>query len=1148
MSNQEEGEKLEIIVLSQEKEDGLEAYINSLGGSLEDLGYGYKIITIDITQILKVISYPSIQYAEFPKSLFLSDVSSNKAICVDRVQNEFGLKGKGIIIGFVDSGIDFTHPAFQDEQGNTRIEYILDLSLGKSIVYNKQEINEALKQSEPYKAVPVYDVMGHGTHVVGIACAGGNINKKYYGVAPESSIIMVKANRGSFTLSTALMRGIKFLVDKSKELDMPLVINISMSTNDGAHNGSSLLEKYISLVAQLNRVTIVIAAGNEGAALHHASGKLEKENYIDFNVEEDETGVVLNLYKSILPKISLELIAPTGASSGIFNVEEGYIEGVISRNKFRIYDTGPKPFDAIGEVGISLISEGNYILSGKWRIIIRVLNDYEGEFDIWLPISEGLNKKTKFLNPSIYNTLGIPATAENIISVGSYNYITKAISPFSGRGPKYQNDDAYRPCFVAPGEGIMSTAPNKSYDIKTGTSMAAPHVSGISALFMEWGINQGNNLYLYGERLKYYLIEGTKKGRADVIYPDSSWGYGEVCAYDSLINLIDILNLIIGPKPEYRIDEWYTTLTEYYEAYKDSDEKISILVEYNNAQEFLSLNSLENNISTTIMGDQFGVAYLSIKDLYILKNYIKKIVLDDNPQIFTLNNITPIEASDVLPFHNSPYLNLTGKGTIIAVIDTGIDYLNEEFQRENDTTRILKIWDQTIDSGQDINGIRMGSEYDSEKINEAIAASKRGENPYDIVPSRDENGHGTMVAGIAGARGRNPDLEGVAPDAMFIIVKLRQADSGLLSVSGISNPKVNTYGVVDLLLAIKYIANMSAKLNKPVSVLFPLGTNMGAHDGTDVISKIIEFHLTRKFGRACVVGTGNEGDSDTHVEGVIGNQEEEQTIEIQVDKRQKTLNFEIWVGKPDVFEISIVSPSGEVVDRIFSKSQKTTNIKFVYEETEMEVKYFVYNYTNGDELILVKARNLKEGIWKFKLYGKLVVNGQYYAWLPQRALLEENTKFLNPSQFTTLTIPSTAKDVISVAYYNQNNDTVVSTSGRGYTLDNRVKPDIAAGGVNAMVIGKDGKIESASGSSVATAIVTGIVSLILEWSIVLGNEKDISMSNLISYIIRGAKKRPGDNYPNKQWGYGMVNMEGIFDAIRGEYRIGNLFIRYAPKK
>ena len=136
MSNQEEGEKLEIIVLSQEKEDGLEAYINSLGGSLEDLGYGYKIITIDITQILKVISYPSIQYAEFPKSLFLSDVSSKKAICVDRVQNEFGLKGKGIIIGFVDSGIDFTHPAFQDEQGNTRIEYILDLSLGKSIVYN----------------------------------------------------------------------------------------------------------------------------------------------------------------------------------------------------------------------------------------------------------------------------------------------------------------------------------------------------------------------------------------------------------------------------------------------------------------------------------------------------------------------------------------------------------------------------------------------------------------------------------------------------------------------------------------------------------------------------------------------------------------------------------------------------------------------------------------------------------------------------------------------------------------------------------------------------------------------------------------------------------------------------------------------------
>ena len=208
-----------------------------------------------------------------------------------------------IIVAIVDSGISTIHEDLKDcmwvneaekngergvdDDGNGFIDDLYGFNFVQCTQINNDLTEDKLTNGTPVsgikgKGLDFYTGMGHGTHVVGIACAGGNINKKYYGVAPESSIIMVKANRGNFTLSTALMRGIKFLVDKSKELDMPLVINISMSTNDGAHNGSSLLEKYISLVAQLNRVTIVIAAGNEGAALHHASGKLEKENYIDF--------------------------------------------------------------------------------------------------------------------------------------------------------------------------------------------------------------------------------------------------------------------------------------------------------------------------------------------------------------------------------------------------------------------------------------------------------------------------------------------------------------------------------------------------------------------------------------------------------------------------------------------------------------------------------------------------------------------------------------------------------------------------------------------------------------------------------------------------------------------------------------------------
>ena len=533
---------IEVVVLYGEAYEEVNKSVASLGGKLEDLGYGYGIVTINIDKLPDLAGDPNIQYIELPKSLFLSDLGSNVAACVERVYSEFQLRGEGVLIGFVDTGIDYTHPAFIGADGLTRIKYIYDLSLGGTI-YNSQQINEALKAQDPFSVVPSYDLVEHGTHVAGIACAGGKIDAKYYGVAPSSSIIMVKSGRGNFSLSTQIMRGIKFLIDKGKELNMPLVINISLSTNDGAHNGTSLLERYISTICTLERVTIVIAAGNEGNASHHVGGLLVAEKSIKFNVAQDETAVIVNLYKSILPELTIEIIAPTGVSTGIVKVEEGYIEGIVSGNRYVIYNTGPKPFDITGAIEISLISGENYILSGQWTINLRVTNNRQGIFDMWLPISEGLNQKTKFQAPTVDNTLGIPATVKNVISVGSYNYITNNISPFSGRGKISINFDT-KPDIVAPGENISAPIPNKSFDVKSGTSMASPHITGISALMMQWGMLQGNDPYLYGDRLKYYLIQGAKRERTNIIYPDNSFGYGEACAYNSMQILRDVLNIL----------------------------------------------------------------------------------------------------------------------------------------------------------------------------------------------------------------------------------------------------------------------------------------------------------------------------------------------------------------------------------------------------------------------------------------------------------------------------------------------------------------------------------------------------------------------------------------------------------------------------
>lgn len=541
--NVEGTNNIQLVILYRDTPEATRVFVESLGGKFQDLGYSFAIIEISADKLKDLSLSNTIQYIELPKSLYEQDRESNRASCVFELPPDFKVSGKGILVGFVDSGIDYAHPAFMDNEGNTRIEYIYDLSTGGS-VYNKQMINEAIKSNNPFSIIPSIDNTGHGTHVAGIACAGGRINEQYIGVAPNASIAMVKAARGVAVLSSQIMQGIKFLLDKSKELDIPLVINISLSTNDGAHNGSSLLEQYIRTIANLERVAIVIAAGNEGDAGHHVGGDLTKTQRETFNIASDEKSIVMNLYKSILPNISLNIINPTGQSTGNIVIQEGYVQGAIGRDRYDIYVAGSKPFELNSEIKIILSGRNEFLLQGVWTLEINVLNEYLGKYSIWLPVLEGLNPGTRFLEPIQFNTLGIPATVDNIIAVGSYNYRTNNLSSFSGRGEEeWQN--AIRPDLVAPGEEIEGPAPNGRYDTKTGTSMAAPQVTGICALMMEWGIIQGKDPYLFGQRLKYYLIRGARRRRNDVTYPSPSWGYGEVCVFNSLSLLESDLNAIL---------------------------------------------------------------------------------------------------------------------------------------------------------------------------------------------------------------------------------------------------------------------------------------------------------------------------------------------------------------------------------------------------------------------------------------------------------------------------------------------------------------------------------------------------------------------------------------------------------------------------
>lgn len=244
--------EIELVVLYGSNFLRFKNSVEKIGATVEDLGYGYGILTIKISDLNRIKELEGLQYIELPKVLYTSDYDSNRASCIPSVWSNYGLTGRDVLVGFLDTGIDFTHNAFKDKDGNTRIEYIYDLE--NKTVYDKTKINEALKAEDPYSIIPVQDLSGHGTHVAGIACAGGNISYDRYGVAYNSSIAMVKITgekRLTAALSTQLMRGLKFLIDRSNELNKPLVVNISLSTNDGSHNGSSLLEQYIQTFTKL---------------------------------------------------------------------------------------------------------------------------------------------------------------------------------------------------------------------------------------------------------------------------------------------------------------------------------------------------------------------------------------------------------------------------------------------------------------------------------------------------------------------------------------------------------------------------------------------------------------------------------------------------------------------------------------------------------------------------------------------------------------------------------------------------------------------------------------------------------------------------------------------------------------------------------
>ncbi|MEG0772442.1 S8 family peptidase [Clostridium sp.] len=513
----------------------------------------------------------------------------------------------------------------------------------------------------------------------------------------------------------------------------------------------------------------------------------------------------------------------------------------------------------------------------------------------------------------------------------------------------------------------------------------------------------------------------------------------------------------------------------------------------------------------------------------LLKQYQGNVYLEKN-QPFTLSIISPSEAANINVFHISEAIKLTGKDTIIGFLDTGIDYLNEEFMTLDKRTRILEIWDQTIEGGTPPRGFKFGSVYTENEINQAIEARRNGGDPYSIVPQRDTIGHGTAAAGVAAATGVNIPM-GAAPECNIIMVKLKYAKAVNLLKMGIVEPRIPVYETIDLILAVRYLVEAHTRYRKPMVIFIPLNTNFSGADGSSPLEKVIDIYSVRR-GIVFVAGSGNQGDSGTHTSGIFRRTGEVKNVEITIDDVEGIVPIGIYGKSPDRFSIGIVSPSGETIERFPVKLKGEEVYPFVFEGSTIRVEYSLPDEKTGDEVVVIYIANSREGIWQIRLYGEYIVNGRYDVWLPQKELLNGDTRFINPDAYTTVAAPGTALNIITTAFYNQGNVSVTPDSGRGYTRDGRVQPIIATGGVDVATTFLNNETISVTGSSAASAVLAGACAMILEWGIVKGNDLGLYGPTIAAYLITGADRRQGDIYPNTEWGYGTLDLLRTFENLR----------------
>ncbi len=573
-----------------------------------------------------------------------------------------------------------------------------------------------------------------------------------------------------------------------------------------------------------------------------------------------------------------------------------------------------------------------------------------------------------------------------------------------------------------------------------------------------------------------------------------------------------------------------------------SEETGDYIIEYNSL--YFEQIQRQDGVCISCINDTWCILYTNYpgsRNINIQQGYYSV------PKLYGLMDTTSFDASGITATLNQPLLNVRGQGVLIGFLDTGIDYLREDFKASGGRTRIAAVWDQTIqsvnyeeDTGEaagteqydreQVQGmVQYGTVYTREDINAALAAEREGQNPYDIVPSRDENGHGTFLAGVAAAS-ETADYIGAAPEAEILMVKLKPAKKYLRDFYLLPE-RVEAYSETDMMMGVRFLQQYAIREKKPLVICVGLGTASGSRTGALPFADLLNT-LARQVNTVVVTCTGNEANNRTHTSGLAVSDTEPSEIEITVGEDERGFVMEIWAESLDILSVAITSPSGERISRIPARIDTGGVYNFLLERSQVAVNYRVVESASGYEVIFMRFINPAQGIWKIHVYSLTNIVGRYNAWLPLKQFLSGDTYFLNSNPSTTLTEPGAAERVISVGAYNHITDASYVASGRGYTATGLVKPDFVAPGVDVYGVRAGGGYTTRTGTSVAAAHAAGAAALLLTWGVTDGNLPYMGTNEVKSVLIRGAKRENNTVYPNNIYGYGKMDVIEAFYKLR----------------